>query len=516
MSNSYTSKKLAFNNAEQFKESFYEPEPTTIGYVFLGNSIGYTNEDTPNEIADTVYDEKDIWQNMFAAKKVTGNDVELVVPLVTWTGNTSYREYDDTIQLSELIASNTTQNLKPMYVMTSTRDVYLCLSNNYPVKSTVEPTGKNLSANGNIQTADNYLWKYLYNIKPTNKFLSNTWIPVPSSTAKLDYDTTSIIAVDGELNNIKLITGGSGYVHSNIFVTSFTTGCTILSVANTANLAANMSISGTGIAGGSFIRTIDTINSRITISTGATTTGGGANNLIATSTRIYIEGDGTSAIAIPVLTGNQISEIVMTTYGKNYNRANISFFGTGTNATARAILAPKFGHGFNSAKELGASNVMISMRIGEVDATEGGVISTDTSFRQYGLLRDPYKYGQTLQANNSTSNTVISQTTNISLIAGSLYNLNEFVYQGISSDPTFSGYVHAQTSNEIRLIKVKGTIAIGSPLKGLATNPTGRTVVTATSPEFEPFTGDVLYVENITKTQRTEGQAESLKFVIRF
>jgi hypothetical protein len=89
--------------------------------------------------------------------------------------------------------------------MTSTRDVYLCLSNNYPVKSTVEPTGKNLSANGNIQTADNYLWKYLYNIKPTNKFLSNTWIPVPSSTAKLDYDTTSIIAVDGELTNIKLI-----------------------------------------------------------------------------------------------------------------------------------------------------------------------------------------------------------------------------------------------------------------------------------------------------------------------
>jgi hypothetical protein len=206
----------------------------------------------------------------------------------------------------------------------------------------------------------------------------------------------------------------------------------------------------------------------------------------------------------------------MTTYGRNYNRANISFFGTGTNATARAILAPKLGHGFNSAKELGASNVMISMRIGEVDATEGGVISTDTSFRQYGLLRDPYKYGQTSQANNTTSNTVISQTTNISLIAGSLYNLNEFVYQGISSDPTFSGYVHAQTSNEIRLIKVKGTIAIGSPLKGTATNPTGRTVVTSASPEFEPFTGDVLYVENITKTQRTEGQAESLKFVIRF
>ena len=162
MSNTYTSKKLAFNNAEQFKESFYEPEPTTIGYVFLGNSIGYTNEDTPDEIADTVYDEKDIWQNMFAAKKVTGNDVELVLPRVEWTGSTKYREFDDTIQLSELISSNTTQNLKPIYVMTTNRNVYICLSNNSSANSTVEPSGKNLSANGNIQTADGYLWKYLY------------------------------------------------------------------------------------------------------------------------------------------------------------------------------------------------------------------------------------------------------------------------------------------------------------------------------------------------------------------
>jgi hypothetical protein len=515
MSN-YTSKKLAFNNAEQFKESFYEPEPTTIGYVFLGNSIGYTNEDTPDTITDTVYDEKDVWQNMFAAKKVTGNDVELVLPRVEWTGSTKYREFDDTIQLSELISSNTTQNLKPMYVMTTNRNVYICLSNNSSANSTVEPSGKNLSANGNIQTADGYLWKYLYNIKPTNKFLSNTWIPVPTSTAKLDYDTTPIIAVDGELNHLILTSGGNGYVHSNIFVTSFTTGCTILSVANTTNLAANMSVTGTGIGGGAHIATVDTINSLITLSTPTTTTGGGANNLLSVSTRIYIEGDGTSAIASPVLTGNQVSEIVLTTYGKGYNRANISFYGTGTGAAARAVLPPKFGHGYNSAKELDATNVMISMKIGEVDATEGGVISTDTSFRQYGLLRDPYKYGETSQANNSTSNTVISQTTDVSLIAGSLYNLDEFVYQGTSTSPTFSGYVHAQTSNEVRLVKVKGTIAIGSPLKGTATNPTGRTIVTVGTPEFEPYTGDVLYVENITKTQRTDGQAESLKFVIRF
>ena len=74
MSN-YTSKKLAFNNAEQFKESFYEPEPATLGYVFLGNHIAWPNEDAPPSSPDTVSNEKSIWDNMYAGKRITGNDV---------------------------------------------------------------------------------------------------------------------------------------------------------------------------------------------------------------------------------------------------------------------------------------------------------------------------------------------------------------------------------------------------------------------------------------------------------
>jgi hypothetical protein len=52
--------------------------------------------------------------------------------------------------------------------------------------------------------------------------------------------------------------------------------------------------------------------------------------------------------------------------------------------------------------------------------------------------------------------------------------------------------------------------------KGVSTNPTGRAVVVVKNPEFEPYTGDVLYVENIARTERTDGQAENIKFVVRF
>ena len=45
---SYTSKKISFNAAEQFKESFFEQSPT-IGYVFIGNHLPYTNDDVADD-----------------------------------------------------------------------------------------------------------------------------------------------------------------------------------------------------------------------------------------------------------------------------------------------------------------------------------------------------------------------------------------------------------------------------------------------------------------------------------
>ena len=159
---------------------------------------------------------------------------------------------------------------------------------------------------------------------------------------------------------------------------------------------------------------------------------------------------------------------------------------------------------------------MVAERIGSVDSTENGLISVDTSFRQYGLLRDPYKYGNTSPVISSNANTVISQTTDITLIAGTNYNLNEFVYQGSSANNAFFyGCVNAQSANEVRLTRVRGEVSVGGLLIG-ANSGVNRTVVKLDNPEFEPYTGDVLYTENALKTTRTEGQAENIKLIVRF
>lgn len=514
---SYTSKKASYINAKLFKESFYSGSSSNLGYVFIGKNIPYANESSPDIISDNISDEKEIWDNMYAAKRITGSDVQLVAPRVDWSSNTIYRQYDDTLTANTLLSSNNEQNLGPIYVITTDYNVYLCLSNNSSANSTVQPTGQNFSANGNIITADGYIWKYLYNIYPSNKFLTNTWIPAPILTSQLEYGMSDVVSVDGEIASVVVTNSGTGYIHSTITVSSFSSGCTVLSVSNTTNLAANMAVSGTGITTGTYISSIDIVNNKLTISTAATSNGGGNGNNLTVTTRAYFDGDGTPIIGNVILSGNIVNGITITTNGKGYSMCNVFIYGTGTNANARAIIAPKFGHGTNPAKEIGATNVMISTRIGEVDSTESGLISSNTSFRQYGVLLNPYKYGYTVPESSSNANNVISQTTNISLIAGSSYNLNEFVYQGSSSNnSTFSGYVNDQTSSVVKLTNIKGSLSVGSPLFGTATNPTGRIVVTKTNPEFQPYTGDVIYAQNATKTQRTDGQAENLKFVISF
>jgi hypothetical protein len=524
---SSTSKKIAYTAASQFKESFYEPSPT-VGYAFIGNHLPYTDENTPPSIIDSTSDEKKSWDNMIGAKKITGNDVEFVVPRVSWTASSKYKQYDDVVPFEQLLTGNTSLSVKPMYVMTSARNVYKCLSNNNSALSTIEPTGDYTSSNGNIATSDGYIWKYMFNVKPSNKFLTNEWIPTPTSTAQIDYGVNSIGVVDGELTTIVVTNSGTGYYESNISIPSvFPTSCSILTISsadiisgNISTLSANMSISGVGITPGSYISAVDISGLKITLSTPTTAAGGGgtAANQLSLTTRVYVDGDGTSIVATPVLnTANMITKVTVSTIGRGYSRANAYVYGTGTNATLRCILDPKYGHAYNPAKELGANNIMVAVKIGEIDSSENGKISANTTFRQYGIFVDPHKYADANVITQANANSVVSLTTDISVDGSSpSYTLDEFVYQGTSiSTASAYGFVLDQTSNLIKLTNVKGTFTTGLSLVG-ATSGTSRLIIGSATPEFQPYSGDVLYTENAVKTTRADGQAENIRLIVRF
>lgn len=534
MSTNYVSRKLKTATAKRFKDSFSDTGAQStignIGYIFIGKSTANANDNVVSTITDTVANEKLAWDTMLGAKRVVPGDIEFVLPIQRWTANTRYMQYDDKLPIDILMSGGVDGNttVYPMYVLNSENNVYKCICNNVNGLTQVEPTGTYNENDGYIVTESGnttcYLWKYMYNIRESNKFLTSEWMPVPYNSSNTDiseYNIDTDTLIDGALAKIKMTTNGSGYFHTTINVASFSSSSPtrLLQVTggdiDTNNVKVNMALSGTGLLTGTYIANIFVGNNTILLSNDTIGDGGGTGNSITVLTRVVIEGDGTGVLTDVDLSNTSIRKINVTNIGSGYTRANVVIYGSGTNATARAILPPKFGHGFNPAMEFAANNIMIVKRIGEVDATENGLIPTDTSFRQYGVVLSPYKYDLNVPLTDENANTVITQTLDITLLSGSSYTIGEYVYQGNISNPNFFGYVASQSPTVVKLTETYGTIQTGVILTG-ANSAVTRPVVSVKNPDLKPYAGDIVYAQNILKVERSDGQAEEIKLVFKF
>lgn len=522
MSTYYISRKLKMNSAKSFKDSFTDTSPRKLGYVFIGKATPYINENTASEIFDTVATEKETWDNMIGGKRIAAGDVEFVIPRVDWTSNTRYKQYDDKQELDILLTVDEANNNYSMYALNSEGNLYKCLCNNASSLSTIEPTGDYATNNGFITTADNYQWKYMYNIRGTNKFSTSEWIPTPysstiSSSSEYNLDTSNL--VDGSLSKIIVTNPGTNYSHTTVNVASFIEGNTTLIITDaidlsTSNVKLNMQVSGTNIYPGTYITSINPFLNTITLST--PTTGTSPQQQIEILTRVSVIGDGTTTLASATLNeSGEIHKITVQNVGIGYTRANVIIYGSGSGATARAVLPPKFGHGYSPATELGATNVMILQRIGDPDASEGGILPVNTSFRQYGLVLNPYKYTENVPLLEANSEIAVSQTTDLTLIPGAAYTISEFVYQGTMSNPTFSGNIISQTTNKVILTNISGTPTVGGILFGQSSGR-ARPVQAVKLPDLKPYVGDIVYAKNIIKVQRSIGQSEEIKLVFQF
>jgi hypothetical protein len=283
-----------------------------------------------------------------------------------------------------------------------------------------------------------------------------------------------------------------------------------LDVPSINNLKANMAVTGVGISQGTYITSISSENNKIYLSRPTISAGGGSQLPVTVSTRAEIIGDGIGASAEIVLSNTGINHINITYFGRNYTYADVRIYGTGTGAAARAIIPPKYGHGISPAVELSAKNINITKIFGDIDSTEGGYIPVDIKFRQYGLLVNPKKYGSSnILPTNDVS--VVSQTMNVTLEGGAAYSKGEYVYQGQASDPTFYGYVLSQDYYTVNIVNFYGTPNIGT----LLTNGSNaRPITNFTTPEFEKYSGDILYVKNMLPVNRTLNQSEEIRIII--
>jgi hypothetical protein len=235
------------------------------------------------------------------------------------------------------------------------------------------------------------------------------------------------------------------------------------------------------------------------------TAGGSA---YASAPGVVIDGDGTGAVATATVSGGAVVGITVTNVGSGYTFANISFSGGGGNgATARAIFSPKNGHGENSVEELGGKFIMINVRL---DGSEANTISTANDFRKIGLIRDPFEYGTTTRAQASNYRQTYRYTV---LDANSTFTIDETVTVGSN---TASVVEWDDTNKYLYTTKpLPKDFANGESIVG-STSATTGTISAINTPGLDPYTGDVLYIENRSPISRATDQIEDVKLIVEF
>jgi len=434
---------LKILSAEQFRESVSEPAPNTKIYFAFGKNDAWRNEPTPDVANGSVSTIYSFWKGMIGAKKLTDLDIRHVIERHNWSANTVYTQYDQV-----------DQNLYNLgikfHIINSEYNVYKCISNNNGANSVFEPL--TVSTNNTIQTADGYIWKYMYTVSEFEKqrFTTSSFIPVKTLTednGSRQWDVQRA-AVDGAIHKIVVTNGGAGYKN--------------------------------------------------------------VSNLVVTVT-----GDGVGAAAIATINtqSNTVNSIVMTSIGSGYREATVTITGgAGSNATARSIISPKGGHGSNPLYELGGHYLLLNPRFQNI---ESGFFPVGNEFRQVALISDPYVYNSNT---NVSANLIITQTTDLTLVGTSgEFVKDEWIYQGRSlAEATFKGKV-VEWNKNTGIIKLNNTF--GSPaIEGIvgANSIATRFVSSINYPDLEPYSGRLLYINNITPIIRSRAQTEDFKIIIKF
>lgn len=537
---SIITKDFGITNAENFESMV--SLPLSRVYVMVGRTSLWPNTTNPSTLDDDViqtpYDttiyKNQIFNDGVIIKRITSSDIQPVIPRVDWANNEVYVAYDQTANLftkvldtavtggtvnvgsgllntinanginfttstpslsvgsiikigeerKEVINLNssalvvntafasaystanlfkttttTTQYANKFYVRNSQDQIFKCLFNNGGIASNTMPTisiGGELPENPYVETADGYKWKYMYTI-PTglkNKFFTDKYMPVLRDSIVFSNSK------DGRIDIVKIIDGGSGYY-----------GGTTVS---------NYSI-------------------------------------------VEVEGDGTLAdITVDVVDG-VITDVNIINGGNNYTTATLTLNDPikqqiGNTANLQAVIGPQYGHGFDAARELGASSLMVSV---DFSGDVGGYLPVDANgedtIRQFTLIKD-VKLKTEAFATASVypmytkvfvSNPPVEFDNNAEVYVGNSYESAVFKATVVHFDSASNVLYLNNLIGDLDLVENEAVRQNGSP-------SSFAKAFTVVRPDINIFSGEILYIENRNKIIRNPSQTETLKLVVEF
>jgi hypothetical protein len=423
-------------------------------YIGVGRSEYWDSADNPPTPVNNMKEIREFRQSLQAVKKILSTSFS--VARVNWVSGTTYSQYDDTQ------VGHPSPNY---YVLNQNHHVFICLrtgrdATGSTVPSTVEPTGSN---NHPFETADGYVWKFLYTISAleANYFLSANYMPVRYIAGELDSDASGIklkhkeiqdTAVGGMITSIVVEDGGSGYTS-----------------APTVTITGNSTDSDFSVTA-----YIDS----------------------STNTVAKIEFDNDSS-TLNYPTGFDFAEVTISGGG-------------GSGATARAVLSDHNGIGHDARSDLKANGLMLHTKT--AGSLDDFIVLQD--FRQIGIIKNPKKgNGSDSDLTAETANALKSMRidpitlafNSDNVIVGSTSGTKAWVDE-VDSDIL---YYHQNDSTGY------GFFTVGETLTESDGTGEGTIAQLIDSSEVDPFSGEVLYIDNRTAVARTTNQTEDIKIILQ-
>ena len=454
---------------------------------------------------------------MIALKKINSADAKQVVTKRVWSSGTTYDMYRGDYSRTNTAPVSGATNLytATYYIINSDYRVYECLQNGTDPDnpngrpSLDEPTFTDLEPKSAGSSGDNYIWKYLYTIKPSDivKFDSTDFMPVPRDwETSNDNAAVRDNAVDG---SIKIVT------------------------------VTNRGVS-IGPVGGTEYRNVP------------------------------IKGDGSGAECTIITTNDQqVDTIVVSKQGSGYTFGSVDLeAGSVPTGSTRplfdVIIPPQGGHGSNIYRELGAYNVLLYSRI-END-NENPDFITGNDIARVGVVCNPQQYNSTslMSADKasalgalrltgtgyssatftsdsyvtqtiSTGSTAVARVVNYDQTTGVLKFWQDRTLAGFNTvgsgvtDPQYGFNRNAFTASpgtggDVEIAPSSGsTLEIDTGFTGLSTVLNNRTYYLGQSftegianPEVKKYSGNIIFVDNRPAITRSTNQKEDIKIVLQF
>lgn len=327
---------------------------TTKLYYFFGNPVSWAtypggsfNDTNPPTPKDTPLIEKQVWDGIIGLYRVTSADSKLAFRRVNWVSGQYYDMYRDDYD------GSTVTGVSLVGEYTNTKPLSLSRSNNLVV----------------VDDAGTYrLYRCIDNRSTT------TGLPI-ASTTKPTFTTSGI----------NTLADGYKWKYMGTYSTT-----DINDYMTTLHSPIPATLSTSTLSGG--------ISAVVMTNRGAGYT---------SAPTVTIKGDGSGlTLGTPVLSGGGVAYIPVTASGTGYTYVELAISGGGSPtvaATARAIIAPRGGFGFEIEKEIEPNFLMFSVLnsyLTEYHATRGTAPKRYTTgeieglvYRTVGLIEDPYNLG---------------------------------------------------------------------------------------------------------------------------